>query len=203
MNEEKIATLILAAGRSSRAGHFKPLLPLGGRTVIETILHSYSAAGISDILVVLGHRAEDIKPVLDAHGVQWIVNAQYELGMFSSIQTGVERLPPEYAAFFLQPADIPLVRPETILSLLSARRENRASIYYPCHHGRRGHPPLICSSLFPAIETFDEPGGMRALLSRYRNDAINVNVDDPGIHIDIDTPEDYERILRHALGETL
>jgi molybdenum cofactor cytidylyltransferase len=201
-SDPKFIALILAAGRSSRMGEFKPLMLLEGKTVLERLLNTYLKAGVSEALVVLGHRADEIQPLLEAQGVAWIVNEHYDRGMFSSIQTGVQQLSTDCDAFFLQPADIALIRPETLQSLLTARRENRATLCYPCHDGRRGHPPLISASVIPAIEAFDKTGGMRALLARYQDAAINVDVDDPGIHFDMDTPEDYERAVRRARGNT-
>lgn len=196
MHQERIAGLILAAGRSSRMGGFKPLLDLGGRTVLETLVETYRAAGLRDLLVVLGHRADEVEPLLAARSVPWVVNDRPDRGMFSSIQTGVRCLPADCSAFFLQPADIPLIRPETLKSLWSAWRETPAMIVYPCHGGRRGHPPLISTSLIPAIGAFDGTGGMRAFLSPHRDNAVHVDVDDPGIHIDLDTPDAYAAIKK-------
>ena len=197
MSEEKLAALILAAGRSSRMGAFKPLLSLGDQTVLERLINLYRSAGISDMLVVLGHQADDVWPILEKQGIPWTINEQYDQGMFSSIQAGVKNLNPDCKAFFLQPADIPLVRPETISRLIGIRKEKKALIYYPCHEGRRGHPPLISTSLIPAILAFDEPGGMRALLSRYNGEDLNIDCHDPGILMDIDTPEHYENAINH------
>jgi CTP:molybdopterin cytidylyltransferase MocA len=196
MPKEKIAALILAAGRSTRMGTFKPLMPLGSQTVLERLINLYRSAGISDMLVVLGHQAADALGVLKKQGISWTINEQYDQGMFSSIQAGVKNLHPDCKVFFLHPADIPLVRPETINRLIDIRCEKKASIYYPRHEGRRGHPPLISAALIPAVLAFDEPGGMRALLSRYNGEALNIDCHDPGILMDIDTPEHYEKALR-------
>jgi CTP:molybdopterin cytidylyltransferase MocA len=195
MHEEKIAALILAAGRSSRMGAFKPLMPLGGQTVLEILINLYRSVEISDMLVVLGHQAADVRPILEAQGIPWTINEQYDQGMFSSIQAGVKNLHPDCKAFFLHPADIPLVRPETINRLMNIRGGETTSICYPCHEGRRGHPPLISTALIPAVLAFDEPGGMRALLSRYNGEALNIDCHDPGILMDIDAPEHYEKAL--------
>jgi len=196
MHEEKITALILAAGRSTRMGAFKPLMPLGGQTVLEILINLYRSAEISDMLVVLGHQAADVRPILEAQGIPWTINEQYDQGMFSSIQAGVKNLHPDCKAFFLHPADIPLVRPETLRNLIDVRQEKKALICYPCHEGRRGHPPLLSTTLIPAVLAFDEPGGMRALLSRYNGEALNIDCHDPGILMDIDTPEHYENALR-------
>lgn len=194
MKTERIAALILAAGCSARMGAFKPLLPIGDRTVLEIVIALYRSAGIFDIFVVLGHRAEDIQPILDKLGVVSIFNDGYHEGMFSSVQTGVKRISGFFDAFFLHPADMPGLRPETIRLLVATRREKDALVLHPCHKGRRGHPPLISTALIPAILAFDEPGGMRTFLSRCHDGARHVECEDPGILMDLDTPDDYRRL---------
>lgn len=195
MIEEKIAGLILAAGRSARMGAFKPLLPFGDRTILETLIGTYRSAGISDILVVLGHRADEVRCVLDKQRIAWTINEQYDRGMFSSIQTGVKQLPPDCTAFFLQPADIPLIQQETLHRLIKMHRQKQASlICYPCYEGLRGHPPLISLKLKESILAFVEPGGMRTLLSRYAANALNVDCQDAGILQDMDTYKNYQEI---------
>lgn len=196
MTEDRVFALLLAAGQSRRMGAFKPLLPFGGRTVLETLIFTYRKAGVSDLLVVLGHRAAEVRPVLNKLGVASVFNEHYPRGMFSSIQCGVRNLPPSCGAFFLQPADMPGLQPETIRLLVAARGEKDALVLHPCHEGRRGHPPLVSTSLVPAVLAFDEPGGMRTLLSRYQQKSLNIECGDPGILSDLDNREDYEAMLR-------
>ncbi|OPY83995.1 MAG: Nicotine blue oxidoreductase [Syntrophus sp. PtaU1.Bin208] len=191
MSEEKTSALILAAGRSSRMEDFKPLLSLGGLTMIEQAILLFKSAGVPDILVVAGFQAGRLLPTLEKCGVDWIVNEDYDRGMYSSIQTGVRRLAGSCEAFFVLPADHPFVQQTTVLSLLKAFRGGKEKIYHPSCQGRRGHPPLIPAALIPAILDFDEPGGLRVLLSRYEELAVNLECDDPGILIDLDTKEQY------------
>ncbi len=190
-----ITALILAAGRSSRMGEFKPLLPLGGRTVVERSIALFRKAGVGDILVVAGFEAERLIPVLERCEAGWAVNKDYDRGMFSSLQVGVSHLAASTEAFFVLPVDHPFVKPETVRSLIESRRDARGKILRPCHRGRRGHPPLIPAALAPAIRGFTEPGGLRALLSRYEDRTLNVECDDPGVLADLDTREDYERTV--------
>jgi molybdenum cofactor cytidylyltransferase len=192
-SDDNIAALILAGGRSSRMGALKPLLPLGGRLVIEGVINLFREAGIADIIVVVGYQAEQIIPLLEDQGVRWVKNEHYDRGMFSSVQTGVKKIAADCRAFFLSPADIPLVRPATLKKLSAAYRERKMEVYHPCYGQRRGHPPLIAAALIPSIFAFAEPGGLRALLSHHEAASLNVDCDDPGILIDLDTPEDYER----------
>jgi putative nucleotidyltransferase with HDIG domain len=123
--------------------------------------------------------------------------------MFSSVQAGVRRLQPSHRAFFVLPVDIPLVRPATIQRLLETAAGNPDNIIYPIFAGRRGHPPLVPAGLAPAILEWQESGGLKAVLEASEKPALEVPVADSGILFDIDTPEDYRRLLerfgRHDL----
>ena len=194
------SALILCAGRSSRMGAFKPLLPLGEETLIERAIRLFREAGVADVTAVLGHRGECVLPILERHGVRPVLNDRYDEGMFSSLRAGVGSLNRSRRAFFLLPVDIPFVRPETLLFLMDAFREGETDVCRPCSRGRYGHPPLIASALIPAIEEFDGRGGLRALLARYRGRTADVAVEDPGILLDVDTHDDYEGAQK-ALAE--
>jgi molybdenum cofactor cytidylyltransferase len=201
---EKIAAVILAAGRSSRMGEFKPLLPLGGTTVIGQTIGTFKKAGIDDILVVVGFMAERLIPVLRKQHVKWVLNKDYDQGMFSSLRIGVKGLAESCEAFFVMPADHPFVMPSTITSLMNAfrlREENRF-ICRPSYQGRRGHPPLMSSAFIPVLLDFDETGGLRRLFSGYEEKTLNVDCDDPGIFADLDSPEDYRLAAEKFAGVT-
>jgi len=194
MSGEKTAALILAAGRSSRMGDFKPLLPLGGKTVIGYAVDLFRKAGVADILVVAGFEAERLVPVIEELGAGWVINPDYDRGMFSSLQTGVRRIAASCEAFFVLPVDHPFVKPSTVLSLIKAYNGGNEKICRPSYEGRRGHPPLIPAALIPAILAFNEPGGLRALLSRYEEQTLNVDCGDPGILADLDTMDQYAQM---------
>ncbi len=197
-----IAALILAAGYSSRLGAFKPLLPLGGATVLEEAVQRFRVAGIDDIRVVTGHRAEEIDPVLAGIGVRRIFNAAYAEGMLSSVLAGLKSFEAHIAAFFLLPADIPLVKPRTLAALLRAYRQSNVKIVYPCFGGLRGHPPLIASACVAALPPSYE-GGVRAYLNRYECRAQDLEVVDEAILMDCDTPEDFKRLQAYAFREDI
>ena len=163
----RIVALVLAAGYSSRIGSFKPLAPLGTSTLIEVAVTRFVRAGIEDVRVVVGHRADELTPVLDPLGIKWIFNAQYDRGMFSSVLAGLKSLEPDVDAFFLLPCDIPLVNSETIRALLGVYNPDDPKIIYPRCNGERGHPPLIPASYLKEDLPPDYPGGLRALLGRY------------------------------------
>lgn len=192
-SDDKIAALILAGGRSTRMGALKPLLPLGGIRIIERVINLFREVGLINIITVVGYKAENVIPLLENQGVRWVINEHYDRGMFSSIQVGVRNLDGECRAFFLNPVDIPLVNTVTLEKLVAAYRGGNMDVYYPCYGQKRGHPPLIAATLIPSILDFAEPGGMRVLLSRCKETSLDVACDDPGILLDLNTPEDYER----------
>jgi len=194
--QEDIAALILCAGRSTRMGTPKALLPLGAECALERIVRLFRTFGVERILAVTGHEAERIAPVLTACGVPCVQNADYDRGMFSSLQTGAARLQGLCRAFFVLPADIPLVRPETLRLLMNAFVEGKILACRPSFGGRRGHPPLLARELIAPILSFSRPGGLRALLADRAASVVDVACDDPGILLDLDMPEDYAEALR-------
>ncbi|NTU48162.1 MAG: NTP transferase domain-containing protein [Syntrophobacteraceae bacterium] len=192
----RTAALILAAGRSSRIGALKPLLALGESTLVEQAFQGFIQAGIRDIHVVVGHRHEEITPVLDRQGISWVLNPDHESGMLSSILAGVRNLPPHVDAFFLLPADNPLIKPRTIEALLNARQERGSWVTYPRFLGKRGHPPLIARTCIPETLSPDYEGGLRAFLKHYEDHASDVDVVDQGILLDCNTGDDYTALCR-------
>lgn len=196
----KLAALVLAAGCSSRAPGFKPLLPLGEATVIETTLASLRRAGIGDITAVVGHRAADLLSVLAGLPVRVVVNENYSDGMFSSVLAGVKALPADADAFFLLPADIPLVSSHTVRLLARAAAKTGAAVTYPVFRGERGHPPLIAARLAPAILAWTGEGGLCGLLAQYDAAACELPVLDEGTQLDIDTADDYGLLVSRRAG---
>src|ERR1035437_2576823 len=117
--ESRIAAIVLAAGCSSRMAEFKPLLPLADSTALEHCIGLFRAAGIGEVIAVLGHRAEELQLIAERAGARCILNPHFEQGMFSSIVSGSRALADGVEAAFVLPADIPLVRPHTIRRMAS------------------------------------------------------------------------------------
>lgn len=204
MTIPKAGALILAAGLSTRMKEFKPLLRVGGKRLIEHAITLFAGLGIPSVTVV-GHRSQELMPIIARTSSRAIFNQNFQDGMFSSIQCGVKELS-AYETFFLLPVDIPLVHAETIAQLLSARGEHPSHlIYYPQYLGKRGHPPLISTKLIPEILGYSGTDGMRGLLRNYANKSINVPVADRFITMDADTREDFYHLRKHfkqAIGES-
>jgi molybdenum cofactor cytidylyltransferase len=204
----RLAAIVLAAGRSSRMGELKPLLPLGDATVLARAVRAFVDADVADLRVVVGWRGDEIAAAARELGATVVVNSGWERGMFSSVAAGVASLGADVESFFLLPADCALVRAETIGRLARAARAHPAPVVYPVCDGRRGHPPLIARAALPAVSTgeeaYEEPaGGLRGLLAACEASALEVAVDDPGILLDMDTPADYRRACHDVAGESL
>lgn len=200
----KLATgaVIPAAGFSSRMEGFKPLLKIADKTMIEHAITLFEQSGVEDIVVVLGHRAEEVVPVVEKTTARWQKNARFSEGMFSSIQCGVESIRSSVDAFFLLPVDIPLVTTATLLRLLDCyKRDSAKRILYPSFQGRRGHPPLIATGLSKAILGYEGTGGMRGFLRNYENEAGEVAVTDRFVAMDADTPAQFSRLQEAYLGK--
>ncbi len=191
---EGLVGIVLAAGYSSRMGRFKPLLPLGPYSVVETAVRALRDGGVDDVVVVSGYGAERLRPELTRMGVREAYNAAFDRGMYSSVQAGVAALGEGVGAFFLLPCDVPLAGAETVRLLVEGRAvAGEPDVCYPVHEGRRGHPPLISGGLIPKILAEEPDGGLRALLGRH--EAIHVDTPVRGAVMDLDTPEAYELML--------
>lgn len=199
-----IAAVVPAAGYSSRAGFFKPLLPAGPLLVIERSVGALQQAGVAggDISVVVGHRADLLVPVLTRLGVKAIRNPEHHRGMYSSIQAGIRSLGDEVEAFFLLPADCAFVSPRTIDRLAQdyrGRPRGSCPVIYPVCRGERGHPPLISATLRPRILAAEPEGGLGRMLEEAPGSA-EVPVADEGVLVDLDSEEDYRRAIRGLLA---
>lgn len=195
----KFAALIVAAGYSSRMERFKPLLPLGEHTVIEQTIATFTAAGVENIIVVTGHNAEALNPVLEKVPVTVVKNERYDEGMFTSIKTGVMALPQSVDGFFMMPADMPFVMPDTIKQLMTTYSEQPSDVLYPTFNHKRGHPPLIARDVFKSILDSDGEGGLKRLLNHPEIHANHLEVADEGILLDLDTYEDYLTHVKRLL----
>jgi CTP:molybdopterin cytidylyltransferase MocA len=186
-------------------GAFKPLLPLGEVTVVERVIHLFRSAGIHEICVVTGHRSGELGARLAGAGVATAENPHYAEGMFSSIRTGMAKVPTPCRGLFLLPVDIPLVRPATLHLLMEAFRRHAPAdtTVHPVYAGERGHPPLIPASLIPAILSHTGRGGLRALLEAPGARAREVPVPDRFILQDMDRPEGYAALQQELAAHPI
>lgn len=192
----KNSAVIIAAGYSSRMHAFKPLLPMGDKSVLETTASIFLQAGIRDIVVVIGHQGQTLIPLIQSMDLKWVLNEDYEKGMFTSIQTGIRVIDPSSQCFFMMPVDIPMVKPDTIKLILEAYDDQKMDVLYPSCEGRRGHPPLITTRLIPELLRSRGEDGLKGFLGSHAKSVSHLNVADLGILMDMDTKEDYFALLR-------
>jgi molybdenum cofactor cytidylyltransferase len=183
----------------------KLLLPWhGGRTIIEDVVDRARAA-VSNVIVVTGHHATATAAALRDHDVQIIHNADYGAGeMISSVKAGCAALPPACEAFFLVLGDQPGIAATTFARLIDAWRANpTARIISPTWNNRRGHPVLFSAAGIGEILALPADATLKTYVTRHANDSIKVDVDDPAVCADVDTPEQYVRRINEDAGARL
>ncbi|HEX5482244.1 MAG TPA: nucleotidyltransferase family protein [Terriglobia bacterium] len=196
MKRGEIAGLVLAAGESSRMGTDKALLPFRGSTFIEVIVQNLRSAGIKRIVVVLGHHAEEIERGANLAGAHVVVNLSYREGQTSSLQAGIRALQtPEPQAILLCLVDHPAVSAEVIKQLCKGYFDSRAPVTIPVFQGRRGHPVVIGRGLFQQLLNLKPVEGANTVIREQFSAARWVETADSMILLDIDEPDDYERLI--------
>lgn len=196
-----VAAVILAAGMSKRMGAPKQLLKLGGATLLEHALNNVRRSQAREIVLVLGHVADAIREQTALDGVKVVINPAYEEGMGTSLRAGIAALAPESGAAMIVLADQPFVRPETLDRLIEQHRARRPQIVIPLYRGFRGNPVLLDRSVFPEIAGLAGDIGCRAIFGDHTENILKVDVDDPGILLDADTEEDFQKLSAGKIGE--
>jgi molybdenum cofactor cytidylyltransferase len=195
-----IPAIVLAAGRSSRMGRPKATLPIGdGETFLTRIIQTFQAAGVADVVVVLGHDADAIVQSLERGAIRAriVINDNYDRGQLSSLHAGLSVVDrPGVEAALVTLVDVPLVSASTVRAVLEKYREKRAPIVRPTSGDRHGHPVLIDRALFDRLRRSHDPEGAKPIVRAYASSAGDVMVEDEGAFADIDTIEDYERATR-------
>ena len=194
----RITGIVLAAGRGSRMGRTKQLLPFCGRTMLECVVDNACASRLERIIVVLGFQAEALVHLISGRDITLVVNPSYESGQSSSLKAGLQAVTDEADAVLFLLGDQPLVSTETINRiLLEYERSPHSPVVLPLFEGRRGNPALFSRETFARIETLSGDCGARSLFAEYAGRIVEVTVSDRSIHTDIDTEEDYQRLLEH------
>jgi molybdenum cofactor cytidylyltransferase len=193
----QVGAVILAAGTSTRMGQPKQLLPLDGTTVLARAIENVRSAGLVEMVLVLGASAEAIRRQLPQsllEGLKVVVNQGYAKGMASSLREGLSALDPQSAAALIILGDQPLVRPQTLHQIMAGYHRSRAQIVIPSHQGERGNPVLLSRSVFPEVMALEGDTGCRAIFTNHLDTIFKVEVEDPGILLDIDNQDDYDRL---------
>jgi molybdenum cofactor cytidylyltransferase len=191
-----ISAVVLSAGLSSRmGGQPKALLRFDDRdSFVTRIIRTFNEAGITDVIVVLGHEAARVASEIDSSGLaaRCVVNAAYEEGQFSSLLAGLTAVDrPGTDGMLLALVDAPLFAVSTVTAVVQRFEETRAPVVRAVRGSEHGHPVLIGRSLFDAIRRSDPAFGAKPVVRANASAEGDVPVDDPGAFVDIDTPDDY------------
>ena len=190
-----VPALLLAAGLSARFGANKLLMPLGGKAVIDCPLGALIAAGVSPIYIVLGHEAEAVQAHCRpyAHRVHFVENPDYPAGRASSVQAGLKAIESDALGVLITPADVPLIGCGLLAALL-AQFQQSGLLTFPLTPAGRGHPVIFPRSEFHRLEALRGEATLHSYITSGTAPVSAVNWNDTGCTMDIDTPEDLERL---------
>jgi molybdenum cofactor cytidylyltransferase len=195
----EVAAILLAAGRSQRMGAFKPLLPFGETTVIRSCIQNLRQAGVDDIVVVLGHRAEAVQKTLVDLSVAFALNPYPTSEMGVSIACGLSELPVETKAALIALTDQPAVPPDVIKAIVSEWTSGERLVI-PEFQGRGGHPVLVDLHFREELLNLDSSGGLRSFLKGHQKQVRRLQVNSPFIARDMDTWDDYRALHEEVFG---
>ena len=201
-----IPAIVLAAGKSTRMGRLKATLPLDrGDTFLTRIVRTFRHASVEEVIVVVGHRADEIiASFADADvPARFVENPHYEQGQLSSLVVGLQVVDrPGVLAALVTLVDVPLVGAATVRAVVARYRETRAPVVRPVRGEQHGHPVLIDRSLFEAIRRADPAVGAKPIIRANVSASGDVVVDDDGAFADFDTPDDYNKLPRSTTMPT-
>ena len=196
-----ISGIVLAAGASSRMGQAKAALPLGqtGETVVARVVRTLLEGGVPNVVVVAGAHIDAVRAAMPRHEsrARVVEHLGWEQGQLSSLLAGLDAIDdPLIEAAVVTLVDVPLVRSSTVAEVIAAWRRTRAPIVRPAEGNRHGHPVIFDRSIFADLRSADPNTGAKAVFAIHRERIINVEVNDEGAFKDIDTPPDYNEVLR-------
>jgi molybdenum cofactor cytidylyltransferase len=198
-----IVAVVLAAGESSRMGRPKALLPIEGIRFIEKIVSSFQSTKVGKILVVLGHNAEEMRQKIADLPVLIVVNNEYKKGQLSSLVAAIRDIQSrqssaELDGILVHLVDHPYVNPILVDVMIDRFYESNKLIVVPRYHGRRGHPVIFSRSLFSELLNAALDQGAKAVVHAHQKDTLEIDTEDEGVTIDIDTPEEYRQFVKES-----
>jgi len=190
-----ISAVILAAGKSERMGQMKQLLRFGGSTILATTIDRYTNSVVDEVIVVLGHDAETVRPVISGRPLKVVVNTDYRQGISTSIITGLKNIDNHAGAVLIALGDQPLIDIGTINLLIAEFSNHEKGIAVPIYRERRGHPVIFSIKYKNELLSLIGDTGARDVIRRHLSDVLEVPVNNEAVCLDIDTPESYQSAL--------
>ena len=191
-----IVAVILSAGESSRMGRPKALLPIDGVRFVEKIVAALESTDVENIIVVLGHNAEEMRQKISDLPVTILVNHDYKQGQLSSLQVAIRHLESSsdgspVDGILVHLVDHPYISATLVDLMIDRFYETKKLIVVPRFQGRRGHPVIFAHALFPELLAAGTDQGAKPVVHAHRDDTLEIDTEDEGVLIDIDTPEEY------------
>ena len=191
-----VSAILLAAGASRRMGRPKQLLKFGRGTMLEEAIEPLLRSRVREVLVVLGHRADEIRRSIAMLPVRVAINSDPDRGMLSSVQCGVMAASADADAFLVALGDQPFLCAHVIDALIRAFKDSHRGIVVPVWMGRRGHPIILDARYASCILGMGQAGTLRDVVRAHADDVLEVSVGTEDILRDMDTPEEYEEARR-------
>ena len=198
-----IVAAILSAGESSRMGRPKALLPIDGVRFIDKIVTSLRLARIGKIMVVLGHNAEEMRQKISDLQVDLVINPDYKQGQLTSLRAAICSIEARNDAdrvdgILVHLVDHTYINADLVNLMIERFYETKKLIVVPRYQSRRGHPVIFSRALFGELLAAPLDRGAKAVVNTHRDDTLEIDTNDEGAIIDIDTPEEYRC---HVKGE--
>jgi molybdenum cofactor cytidylyltransferase len=191
-----IVAVILSAGESSRMGRPKALLPIDGVRFVEKIVSALKSTDVGNIIVVLGHNAEEMRQKISDLPVTILINHDYKQGQLSSLQVAISHLESSSEGspvdgILVHLVDHPYISATLVDLMIKRFYETKKLIVVPRFQGRRGHPVIFARALFSELLAAGPDQGAKPVVHGHRDDTLEIDTKDEGVLIDIDTPEEY------------
>lgn len=195
-----IIAVLLAAGESTRMGRPKALLPIDGMRFIEKIVAALQPAQIARIIVVLGYDAKTMRRQIRDLPVDVVVNEEYKKGQLSSLMAAIRKIesspdPEKVDGILVHLVDHPYVDTGLVNTMIDKFYATRKLIVVPRYRGRRGHPVIFSRKLFGELLAAPLDQGAKSVVHAHREETLEVDTEEEGTTIDIDTPDAYRKYV--------
>jgi len=199
----RTSAVIVAAGLSSRMKSRKPLLELGGASMIRTGIAALQAAGIRDIAIVTGNEAAALEKHVASLNVTCLFNPDYATtDMFHSVRIGLAYAQTRCDRVFLLPADMPLLSARSLQLMLEYMDDSGCGILIPAYQGRTGHPILLGAAAIPGIIGNPRAANLGEAIRLFAGKKETIELDDIGLLLDADKPQDSDKLNGYWKAET-
>ncbi|WML43942.1 nucleotidyltransferase family protein [Neobacillus sp. PS3-40] len=188
----KCAAILLTAGKSTRMGCLKSLLPWEGMTLLQHQLCQLGLSKVDQLVAVLGYQSRKLIPYFENTSVHFVFNEQFELGKTESIKKGLLSIKEGTDCIMIISVDQP-VNQLLLDSMINHFVQTKSKIIIPVYNGKRGHPILFSTELVEdLLRIKEETNGLKAVLHKWKNEINELNVEDRSVLYNFNSPKDYE-----------